>query len=83
MLPELGVTSNGMKYFSLAKSAPSFFIISMMEDIYDTGYAGGIVFTWQDEWFKRTWNTEGYTNSDRRAYWNDVMTCEQHFGLLD
>lgn len=58
-------------------------LVSMMEDIYDTGYAGGIVFTWQDEWFKRTWNTEGYTNSDRRAYWNDVMTCEQHFGLLD
>ncbi len=58
-------------------------LVSMMEDIYDTGYAGGIVFTWQDEWFKRTWNTEGYTNPDRRAYWCDMMTCEQHFGLLD
>lgn len=58
-------------------------LVSMMEDIHDTGYAGGIVFTWQDEWFKRTWNTEEYTNPDRRAYWYDVMTCEQHFGLLD
>lgn len=58
-------------------------LVSMMEDIYDTGYAGGIVFTWQDEWFKRTWNTENYTNPDRRAYWCDMMTCEQHFGLLD
>lgn len=58
-------------------------LVSMMEDIYDTGYAGGIVFTWQDEWFKRTWNTEAYTNPDRRAYWCDMMTCEQHFGLLD
>lgn len=58
-------------------------LVSMMEDIYDSGYAGGIVFTWQDEWFKRTWNTEEYTNPDRRAYWCDVMTCEQHFGLLD
>lgn len=58
-------------------------LVSMMEDIYDTGYAGGIVFTWQDEWFKRTWNTEAYSNADRRAYWCDMMTCEQHFGLLD
>jgi len=23
-----------------------------------------------------------YTNGDRRAYWNDVQTCEQHFGLM-
>lgn len=58
-------------------------LVSMMNDIYNTGYAGGIVFTWQDEWFKRTWNTESYTNPDRRAYWCDMMTCEQHFGLLD
>lgn len=56
---------------------------SMMEDIHDTGLAGGLVFTWQDEWFKRTWNTESRSNADRRAYWYDVMTCEQHFGLLD
>lgn len=58
-------------------------LASMMQDIYDTGYAGGLVFTWQDEWFKRTWNTEEYTDPNRRAYWYDVMTCEQHFGLLD
>ncbi|MCM1183384.1 MAG: family 2 glycosyl transferase [Roseburia sp.] len=58
-------------------------LVSMMQDIYDTGYAGGLVFTWQDEWFKRTWNTENHTNVNRRAYWYDVMTCEQHFGVLD
>lgn len=58
-------------------------LADMMQDIYDTGYAGGLVFTWQDEWFKRTWNTEEYSNPNRRAYWYDVMTCEQHFGLLD
>lgn len=56
---------------------------SMMQDIYDTGCAGGLVFTWQDEWFKRTWNTMDYTDSDRRAYWCDELTNEQHFGLLD
>ncbi len=58
-------------------------LVSMMQDIYDTGFAGGLVFTWQDEWFKRTWNTEARSNAERRAYWYDVMTCEQHFGILD
>ncbi len=58
-------------------------LASMMRDIHDSGYAGGLVFAWQDEWFKRTWNTEDYSNPERRAYWCDMMTCEQHFGLLD
>jgi hypothetical protein len=58
-------------------------LASMMQDIYDTGYAGGMVFSWQDEWFKRIWSTENSTDSDRRAYWDDEMTCEQHYGLLE
>lgn len=55
---------------------------SMLKDIYDEGYAGGIVFAWQDEWFKKTWNTMDFDLADRRAYWNNVETNEQHFGLL-
>lgn len=58
-------------------------IASLMGDINEAGCAGGMIFTWQDEWFKRTWNTMDYTDPDRRAYWDDVMTNEQHFGLLD
>jgi hypothetical protein len=56
--------------------------VSMLKDIYDEGYAGGLVFTWQDEWFKRTWNTMDYDLPDRRAYWSNPQTNEQEFGLL-
>ena len=56
---------------------------AMARDIYDNGYAGGLVFAWQDEWFKRTWNTMDYTDPDRRAFWNDLQTSEQNFGLLE
>lgn len=57
-------------------------LVSMAQDIYDSGYCGGLAFAWQDEWFKRTWNTMDYSDSDRRAYWSDMQTSEQNFGLL-
>ncbi|MDQ1147275.1 hypothetical protein QE429_004102 [Bacillus sp. SORGH_AS 510] len=54
----------------------------LYQSIVSEGYAGGLVFTWQDEWFKRTWNTMDFDNPDRRPYWNNQQTNEQHFGLL-
>ncbi|MCI9136483.1 MAG: family 2 glycosyl transferase [Lachnospiraceae bacterium] len=57
-------------------------IVSMLGDIIETGCAGAYVFIWQDEWFKRTWNTMDYTDSEVRPYWCDVQTSEQFFGLL-
>lgn len=54
----------------------------MLDDIYSTGYAGAIVFSWQDEWFKRTWNTMEMDDENSRAYWGDKMTSEQFYGLL-
>ncbi|KAA9032424.1 hypothetical protein [Niallia endozanthoxylica] len=55
---------------------------SLFEDIVEEKMAGGLVFSWQDEWFKRTWNTMDYDNPDRRPFWDNIQTNEQHFGLL-
>jgi hypothetical protein len=55
---------------------------TLFQSIVTEGYAGGIVFSWQDEWFKRTWNTMDYDNPDRRPYWTNTQTNEQRFGLL-
>ncbi|WP_318503630.1 hypothetical protein [Bacillus sp. T3] len=54
----------------------------LFKSIVAEGYAGGVVFSWQDEWFKRTWNTMDYDDPNRRPYWSNVQTNEQHFGLL-
>ncbi|KHF29943.1 hypothetical protein LR68_01422 [Anoxybacillus sp. BCO1] len=54
----------------------------LFEDIVHERMAGGFIFTWQDEWFKRTWNTMDYDNPDRRPFWSNAQTNEQQFGLL-
>lgn len=54
----------------------------LFEDIMEAELLGGLIFTWQDEWFKRTWNTMDYDNPDRRPYWSNAQTNEQQFGLL-
>ena len=57
-------------------------IIECYEDIMNAGCAGSCVFTWQDEWFKRTWNTMANIDLLNTPYWSDYQTNEQYFGLL-
>lgn len=57
-------------------------LASMLSDIYSEGYMGGLVFTWQDEWFKRTWNTMDFDDPSSRPYWSNPQTNEQEFGLM-
>ena len=57
-------------------------VAAMYEDIIEAGAAGGLVFTWQDEWFKRTWNLASFSEPSRRPYWSNVQTPEQRFGLF-
>lgn len=57
-------------------------VVQLFEDIMAEGALGGLMFAWQDEWFKRTWNTMQLDNPDRRPYWSNVQTNEQRFGLL-
>lgn len=57
-------------------------LVRCYEDIMAAGCAGSCVFSWQDEWFKRTWNTMYAVDLTRNPYWSDYQTNEQYFGLL-
>jgi hypothetical protein len=55
----------------------------MLRTQQDLGLARGFVFAWQDEWFKRTWNTlDTEIPASRRQLWQNPLTNESNFGLL-
>ena len=91
IVAEFGVpSSRGMTHVNpfgwnqgfLSEEEQGDIVVGLFEDIYEQGAAGGIMFTWQDEWFKRTWNTMELDNPDQRPYWSNMQTNEQRFGLL-
>lgn len=57
-------------------------LVECYQDIRDAGCAGSCLFSWQDEWFKRTWNTIHAVDRDNTVYWSDYQTNEQFYGLL-
>lgn len=57
-------------------------IVRCWQDIKDAGCSGGIIFSWQDEWFKHTWSTMANVDLLKAPYWSDAQTSEQFFGLL-
>ncbi|MCZ8513827.1 hypothetical protein O9H85_15565 [Paenibacillus filicis] len=55
----------------------------LYRSIYNENYDGAVLFSWQDEWFKITWNTmELDSPPARRPYWRNMLTNEEHFGVV-
>ena len=91
MIAEFGIpTSRGMGHENVMgynqgnvdETEQGEMLLDMMNSMYKESYAGGIVFTWQDEWFKRTWNNVNFDVADSRPFWSNVQTNEQSFGIL-
>ena len=54
-----------------------------IRNIYETRCAGGALFSWFDEWWKRTWIVdERSMPRDRYRLWPDATSPEQNFGLI-
>lgn len=55
----------------------------LMKSIYEAGMAGGILFSWFDEWFKRNWLFFPYEiPAERKPLWFNIQDAEQNYGLL-
>jgi tetratricopeptide (TPR) repeat protein len=57
--------------------------VLQMKAIHQAGMAGGVLFGWFDEWFKRNWlfmNSE--LPADRKGFWFNAQDPEENYGLL-
>jgi hypothetical protein len=55
----------------------------MLRMIHDLGLDGAFLFAWADEWFKPAWNTRPrHIPPNRRRMWRDVLTVEEHYGVI-
>lgn len=74
--------NTGRNQGNMAESEQGRALVECYRDIMSSGCAGCCIFTWQDEWFKRTWNTMYAVDLKRTPYWSDYQTNEQYFGML-
>ncbi|HET9480784.1 MAG TPA: hypothetical protein VFP98_03435, partial [Candidatus Polarisedimenticolia bacterium] len=55
----------------------------LMEDIHESGAAGGILFSWLDEWFKKNWLVIAFEVPwDNNKNWLNILDPEQNYGLM-
>lgn len=57
-------------------------LIEAYNAIKESGCAGGILFEWQDSWYRSSWNTKELFTLDKSAYWSNAQVFSQNFGLL-
>jgi hypothetical protein len=74
---------SGMHHGGHSESAQVEHNLRMWDSIEAAGLAGGVQFAWIDEWFKRTWITNGRDLPHGRQHlWHNVTSPEQNFGLI-
>ena len=55
----------------------------LTREIRESGAAGGIVFAWIDEWFKKNWLVIDYEIPPQNTrQWHNLMDAEQNYGML-
>lgn len=57
-------------------------LVEAYRAIKDSNCAGGFVYSFQDEWDKRTWNTMHAQDLKRNPFTHDVQSEKECFGLL-
>jgi peptidoglycan/xylan/chitin deacetylase (PgdA/CDA1 family) len=92
LVAEFGVPSSrgnahhnwlGMDHGGHSESEQARLDLRMLSAIHDKGCAGGVIFAWLDEWFKRNWLVDEFeVPPDRTRLWHNVQNPEQCFGLV-
>jgi len=74
---------SGMNHGGLDEQTQAEQAERMILNIHESSMAGGMYFSWMDEWWKRTWITDNLDFPwERRRLWHNVTAPEQNFGLV-
>lgn len=77
------VNPQGWHHGGLTEAEAAAGTVRMTREIAAAGMAGGLVFEWIDEWFKRTWVTYQFESPrDRDRLWYNRMDSEEHYGMI-
>jgi len=76
------LSPSGMHHGGHSEQQQGIYTIRMLDNMEESGCAGGIQFSLIDEWYKQTWITNPYSNSAYRYLWHNITAPEQNFGIL-
>jgi tetratricopeptide (TPR) repeat protein len=73
----------GWHHGGLSEAAMAEIDHRMTLELAEAGMAGGVVFAWIDEWFKKNWMVIDFElPGDRNRMWYNRLDAEQHYGMV-
>lgn len=79
-----GVSFSGTNYEknNLNEDEQGEMLVKALNTMKSVGINNMLIYEWQDDWSKNSWNTLYETDTTRSKYWHDVQTYSQSYGLL-